>query len=83
MTTKVLKRRQACWARELAGIDFKIFDCARSQHGKLDALSLRLAYRPLKGGGEEQPIQTVLQETPFENTKLLNTIKEEVIITAT
>jgi hypothetical protein len=25
MTTKVLNQRQACWAQELAGMDFKIF----------------------------------------------------------
>jgi hypothetical protein len=36
--TKVLNRRQARWAPELAGIDFKICYCPGSQNAKLDAL---------------------------------------------
>jgi hypothetical protein len=66
-TTKVLNRRQARWAQELAGIDFKICYRRGSQNGKPDALSWRSEYRPPKRGSEEQPIQTVLQEKHFEN----------------
>jgi hypothetical protein len=38
MTTKVLNRRQACWAQELAGMDFKIFYRKGISNGKPDAL---------------------------------------------
>jgi hypothetical protein len=82
-TTKVLNRRQARWAQELAGIDFKICYRPGSQNGKPDALSRRSEYSHPKGGSEEQPIQTVLQEKHFETKKLLNINKEEVIIAAT
>jgi hypothetical protein len=66
-TTKVLNRRQALWAQELAGIDFKICNYPRSQNGKPDVLLRRSEYRPPKGRSEEQLIQTVLQEKHFEN----------------
>jgi len=49
-TTKVLNRRQARWAQELAGIDFRIYYRPGTQNGKPDALSRRLEYRPEKGG---------------------------------
>jgi hypothetical protein len=49
-TTKVLIRRQARWAQELAGIDFKICYCSGSQNGKPDILSRGSEYRPPKGG---------------------------------
>ena len=39
-TTKVLNRRQACWAQELAGYDFKIFFRPGRQNIKADYLSL-------------------------------------------
>jgi hypothetical protein len=64
-TTKVLNRRQARGAQELASIDVKIYYRPRSKHRKLDVLSRCLEYRPPKGGSEEQPIQTVLQEKTF------------------
>jgi len=41
-TTKVLNRRQARWAQELAGIDFRIYYRPGTQNGKPDALSRRL-----------------------------------------
>jgi hypothetical protein len=82
-TTKVLNRRQARWAQELAGIDFKICYRPRLQNGKPDALSRRSEYRPQKGGSEGQLIQMVPQEKHFQNKKLLNTNKEEGIIAAT
>ena len=65
-TTKVLNRRQARWAEELAGIDFKIYYRPGSQNGKPDALSRRSEYRPEKGGVENQPITAVLGEKHFE-----------------
>jgi len=51
-TTKVLNRRQARWAQELAGIDFCIYYRPGTQNGKPDALSRRSEYRPEKGGIE-------------------------------
>jgi len=48
-TTKVLNRRQALWAQELAGYDFKIGYRPGSQNGKPDALSRQPEYHPLKG----------------------------------
>jgi len=65
-TTKVLNRRQARWAQELAGIDFNIFYQPGSQNSKPDALSRRPEYRPEKGGIENQPVTTVLGKNHFE-----------------
>ena len=64
-TTKVLNRRQARWAQELAGIDFRIYYRPGSQNGKPDALSRRLEYHLEKGGAENQPITTVIQTKQF------------------
>ena len=66
-TTKVLNRRQARWAQELAGIDFKIFYRPRSQNGKPDALSSRWEYHPEKGGVENQPITMVWEKITSTN----------------
>jgi hypothetical protein len=82
-TTTVLNRRQAHWSQELAGIDFTICYRPGSQNGKPEILSKRSVYRHPKGGSEEQPIQTSLQEKHYENKKLLGTNKEGVIIAAT
>jgi transposase InsO family protein len=65
-TSKVLNRRQARWAQELAGYDFKIIYRPGTSNGKSDALSRRPEYRPDKGGGsaennENQPIYRVLR----------------------
>jgi len=65
-TTKVLNRRQARWAQELAGIDFRIYYRPGTKNGKPDALSRRSEYRPEKGGVENQPITTVLGKNHFE-----------------
>jgi len=64
-TTKVLNRRQARWAQELAGVYFRIYYRPGTQNGKPDALSRCSEYRPEKGGIENQPITTVLQENHF------------------
>jgi hypothetical protein len=66
-TTKVLSRRQARWAQELAGVDFKIFYRPGKQNGKPDALSRRTEFRPKKGGGDDQPITTILHKEHFSN----------------
>jgi len=49
-TTEVLNRRQARWAQELAGINFRIYYRPGTQNGKPDALSSRSEYSPEKGG---------------------------------
>ena len=49
MTTKVLNRRQAHWAQELAGYDFRIFFRPGKQNVKADYLSRRPEYRLEKG----------------------------------
>jgi len=64
-TTEVLNRQQAHWVQELAGINFKIYYRPGVKNGKPDALSWRLEYRPEKGGGEDQPITTVLHPRHF------------------
>jgi hypothetical protein len=66
-TTKVLNRRQARWAQELAGVDFKIFYRPGKQNGKPDALSRHSEFRPEKGGGEDQPITMILHKEHFAN----------------
>jgi len=65
-TTKVLNCRQARWAEELAGIDFRIHYWPGTQNGKADALSRRPEYRPEKGGIENQPMTSVLKKNHFE-----------------
>jgi hypothetical protein len=64
-TTKVLNRRRARWAQELAACDFKIVYRPSSQNGKPDALSRRLEYRSEKGRSEDQPIMTILSPKNF------------------
>src|SRR3989337_612578 len=70
-TTKVLNRRQARWAQELAAYDFKIIYRPGSKNGKPDALSRRPEHRPEKGGGsdENQPICRILklEQVSFED----------------
>jgi len=64
-TTKILNCRQAWWAQELAGIDFRIYYRPGNRNGKPDALSRRSEYRPEKGGSENQQITTVLRKDNF------------------
>jgi hypothetical protein len=66
-TTKVLNRHQARWAQELTGVDFKILYRPGKQNGKPDALSRHSEFRPEKGGGEDQPITTILHKEHFAN----------------
>jgi hypothetical protein len=73
MTTKVLNRRQARWAQELAGVDFKIYYRKGTSNGKPDALSRRPEHRPEKGGGEDRVIQTVLNEKHFGTISAIST----------
>ena len=53
-TTNVLNWRQALWAQELAGYDFKIFFRPGRHNGKADYLSRRPEYR-LEKGGDRKP----------------------------
>jgi hypothetical protein len=53
MTTKVLNRRQAYWAQELASMDLKIFYRKGTSNGKPDVLSRYPEYCPEKGGGRD------------------------------
>jgi hypothetical protein len=78
MTTKVLNRRQACWAQELASMDFKIFYRKGTSNSKPDTLSRHLEYRPENGGGGDQPIQTVLNEKHFGTISAISTGGEGV-----
>jgi len=64
-TTKVLNRRQARWAQELAGIDFRIYYRLGTENGKPDALSRCSEYRREKGGVENELISTVLGKNHF------------------
>jgi hypothetical protein len=73
MMTKVLNRRQACWAQELAGVDFKIYYRKGRSNGKPDTLSRCPEYHPEKGGGGDQPVQTVLNEKHFGTISAIST----------
>jgi hypothetical protein len=66
-TTKILNRRQARWAEELAGIDLEICYRPGTLNGKPDALSWWSDYLPSKGGSEDQPIKSVLSEKNFQD----------------
>ena len=66
-TTKVLNRRQARWAIELAAYDFKIFYRPGSANGKPDALSRRSEFAPSKEGSEKHPIETLLHNHHFNS----------------
>jgi len=74
-TTKVPNRRQARWAQELAGIDFKIYYQPGTKNGKPDALSRHSEYCSEKGGSESQPITMVLHKTHFAGA--VNTLQED------
>jgi hypothetical protein len=73
ITTKVLNRRQACWAQELAGMDVKIFYRKGTSNGKPHALSRYPEYCPEKGGGGDHQIQTILSEKHFDTISAIST----------
>jgi hypothetical protein len=79
MTTKVLNRRQACWAQELAGMDFKISYRKGTSNGKPGILLRCLEYCPEKGGGGDQPIQTILNEKHFGTISAISTGGERTV----
>jgi hypothetical protein len=79
MTTKVLNRRQAHWAQELAGMAFKIFYRKGPSNGKPDTLSRCPEYCPEKGGGGDQLIQTVLNEKHFGTISAISTGGEGIV----
>jgi hypothetical protein len=79
MTTKVLNQRYACWAQELAGVDFKVFYRKGTSNGKPDALSRCPEYRSEKGGGGDQQMQTVLSEKHFDMISAIRTGGEGMV----
>jgi hypothetical protein len=79
MTTKVLNRRQAHWAQELASMDFKIFYRKGTSNGKPDTLSRYPEYCPEKGGGGDQPIQTILNEKHFGTISVISIGGEGIV----
>jgi hypothetical protein len=79
MTTKVLNRRQACWAQELAGMDFKIFYRKGTSNGKQDALWRHPEYHPEKGGGGDQQMQTILSQKHFDTILAISTGGDEIV----
>jgi hypothetical protein len=79
MITKVLNRRQVQWAQELAGMDFKTFYRKGISNSKPDALSRCLEYHPEKGGGRDQPIQTILNKRHFGTISVISTRGEGTV----
>jgi hypothetical protein len=53
-------------------VDFKIFYRKGISNGKPDTLSRRPEYCPEKGGGRDQPIQTVLNERHFRTISAIS-----------
>jgi ADP-ribose pyrophosphatase YjhB (NUDIX family) len=76
-TTKVLNRRQAHWAYELASIDFTIYYRLDTQNGKSDTLSRPSEYRPENGGTENQLITMILHKKHFASA--INSNREGTI----
>lgn len=68
-TAKVLNRRQARWAQQLATFDFVINFRPGTQNAKADALSRREEYLP-EGGDENQPITSVLNKGHFSHSEV-------------
>jgi hypothetical protein len=54
-------------------VDFKIFYRKGTSNGKPDTLSRYPEYYPEKGGGRDQPIQTVLKEKHFGTISAIST----------
>jgi hypothetical protein len=79
MMTKILNRRQPCWAQELAGVDFKIFYRKGTSNSKPDALLRHPEYYPERGQGGDQPIQTVLNEKHFGTISAISTGGEGIV----
>jgi hypothetical protein len=80
---KVINRRQARWAQELAGYDFKIVYHPRNLNRKPDALSRRPEYRPEKGDSGEnglQLISLVLKLESFVSEIMLESIRIPTVI---
>ncbi|KAJ2984544.1 hypothetical protein NUW58_g6005 [Xylaria curta] len=65
---KVLNRRQARWAQQLSSYWFVIHYRPGRQNEKADIMSRQPKYRPEKGGSEDQPITSVLQEKHFSHS---------------
>jgi hypothetical protein len=60
-------------------MDFKIFYRKGTSNGKPDALSRHPEYRPEKGGGGDQQMQTVLSEKHFDTISAISTGGEGMV----
>jgi hypothetical protein len=67
LTKKLLNRRQARWALQLAEYNFKIVYRPGKQNGKADALTRRSGDLPEEGDGRGRPIEAVLRPQNFGN----------------
>ena len=65
MTTKVLNRRQARWAQELAGYDFCIYFRPGKLNGKADYLSRRPEHRLKEEGNDKREPETIFKVANF------------------
>ena len=63
---KLLNRRQARWALDLAEYNFKIHYRPGPQNGKADALTRRSGDLPQEGDGRSRPTDSVLQPENFD-----------------
>ncbi|HLO99762.1 MAG TPA: reverse transcriptase domain-containing protein [Fimbriimonas sp.] len=69
-TKRMLNRRQARWAGELAQYNFKIVFIPGEKNGKADALTRRSGDRPEEGDGRARPVQAVLSPEQFQEMSL-------------
>ena len=65
-TTKILNRRQARWAQELAGYDFKIYFRPGKKNAKADYLSRRPEFGR-EEGGDGKPPEPILKQYMLSN----------------
>ena len=77
----MLNQRQARWAQELAGYDFKIFFRPGRQNGKADYLSRRPEYQLLvEKGGDKKP-ETILKPNNISEDYIIPLVHKESICT--
>ena len=74
MQKKLLNRRQARWALQLAEYNFKIVYRPGAQNRKADALTRRSGDLPKEGDGRGRPTDAILQKHNFDETFDLSTL---------